>query len=166
MSALAAWWDTQSLREKWLVGSAAVLFAIVILWQAILVPGFSWRANQKAQAETAFRSLETIQQAYFRERAARQIIVVDSEKRKQLTGEPFKSAIVSGLQEAGLSVSRLQTGGPNIISVTVDQADPRLVFYWLQTVEVSAGANITRLVLEPSADNQIRVSVDFEASVS
>ncbi|MEM6535083.1 MAG: type II secretion system protein GspM [Pseudomonadota bacterium] len=163
MSTVSEWWTGLSVREKWLIGTAGALVAVLLFWQAILVPGLSWRADQKARMETAFRSMETLQRAYFEERAAGEIIVVESEKRQVLTGEPFKAAIIQAATDGGLSISRLQTSGADTVSITVDRADPRIVFYWLQKVEIEAGAVITRMVMETSVDDQVRVSVDFES---
>lgn len=166
MSTITDWWTGLSVREKWLIGTAGVMVAVLLFWQAVLVPGLSWRADQKARMETAFRSMETLQRAYFEDRASGEIIVVESEKREALTGEAFKAAIIQAATDGGLSISRLQTSGPNLVSITIDRADPRIIFYWLQRVEIEAGAIIKRMVMESSVDDRVRVSLDFEAAGS
>ena len=163
---MSAWWAGLSLRERGLVLGAGGITLLVLLWQLLLVPLMDWRGAAEQRSLTAQRDLQTLHEAYFKERAERGIIVVDSEKPAALTGEAFKSEVVRLASENGLSITRLQGDGPNVIGITINVADPRIVFLWLQEVELGAGGAVTRMVLESVEDELVRVNIDFEAGAT
>ena len=54
------WWDKRTQRERGLVSAAAILLALIILLQFIIVPLFAGRSAAALRADQASRTLDVM----------------------------------------------------------------------------------------------------------
>ncbi|MEL6829859.1 MAG: type II secretion system protein GspM [Pseudomonadota bacterium] len=158
---MRSWWLGMAPRERILVSVAGLLTSLVVLVQFIVIPMLDHRDALRADLETSTLRLERIERAYQRDRAtgfrnAASASVIAAQ------GEDLKAQITQSAREKGLAISRLQgTGGE--VGLLIEQADPRLVFFWLEDVENRLGAQITSLTMEQSRGELVRVNVELVA---
>jgi type II secretory pathway component PulM len=162
---MKAWWIGLEQRERVLVAIAAILTAIVLVWQFAILPATAARAEAKAALEQADTTLARLQEAYMRKRA-RGAPVNATTSPNTLKGDAFKTAVTSAASEKGLSISRIQGGNENTIGLIFESADPRFVFFWLEEVETRLGGAISRLVIEQAGGGRVRVSVDVTSGAN
>lgn len=158
---MRSWWLGLASRERILVGTAGLLSVFVVLVQFVIVPSLDQRAALRADVETTTVRLERTERAYQRDRAtgfrnAASASVIAAQ------GEDLKAQITQSAREKGLAISRLQGSGGEV-GLLIEQADPRLVFFWLEDVESRLGAQITNLTLEQSSGELVRVNVEVVA---
>lgn len=159
---MKTWWTGLAQRERLLIGIAAAMTVIVVIWQFMLVPAAAARAEAKASLEQADTTLARLQEAYARKRATGYSQAATSNV-SSLTGDAFKTAVTTAASEKGLSISRIQGGNENTIGLVFEDSDPRFIFFWLEDVETRLGGTVSRLVMEQSGGGRVRVSVDVTA---
>lgn len=157
---MMAWWDNMAPRERMLVVIAAILTALVIAWQFVMVPSMSARAEARANLEQADRSVSQIQESYFLKRA--QGVAAASIVRSSSGNiDEFKAAITGAAGDIGLAIARLQGDDSSSVRLVFESVDPRMVFVWLEDVQAKHGAQVTRFNMEQAGGGLVRVNVDL-----
>lgn len=157
---MMAWWDNMAPRERMLVVIAAILTALVIAWQFVMVPSMSARAEARANLEQADRSVSQIQESYFLKRA--QGVAAASIVRSSSGNiDEFKAAITGAAGDVGLAIARLQGDDSSSVRLVFESVDPRMVFVWLEDVQAKHGAQVTRFNMEQAGGGLVRVNVDL-----
>ncbi len=158
---MRGWWDGLDLRERVLVAVAASLTLLVVVWQFILVPTLDARTDARITADRATSQLNRIQEAYITQRASDPALVASTRNSNVANGDALKAAITQSAQQKGIAIARLQGGRGEPIGVVVERVEPQLAFFWLEEVETRLGGTITRLTLEQTGGQTVRLSADI-----
>ena len=160
---MSDWWRGLEDRERILLAVAGVLTALVLLLQLILMPVFEQRRVLQADLERASDRLDRIEKAYLQGRALGAGSAADT--GEVISEDAFKAAITQSAREKGLSITRLQSGATTI-GVMIEQADPRLAFFWLEDLERRVGAAIVSLSVEQATGDRVRINVELSRGAS
>lgn len=112
----------------------------------------------QAELDRAADQLNHIERAYLQGRALGAVTATAT--REMISEDAFKAAITQSASEKGLSITRLQSGATTV-GVMIEQADPRLVFFWLEDLERRIGAAIVSLSVEQASGERVRVNVEL-----
>ncbi len=149
-------------RERILIGVATVLPVVILLWQFVVVPTMSARAEARANLDQADRTLSQIQESYFMKRA-QGIVAASSARPTSGSIEDFKSAITGSAGDIGLAIARLQGDDATSVRLVFENVDPRMVFVWLEDVQAKHAAQVTRFNMEQAGSGLVRVNIDLVA---
>jgi general secretion pathway protein M len=163
---MKAWWSGLNTRERGLVGTAGVLVILVILWQFLLVPAFTAKADAKAELDLASARVDRLSEAYGQRRLTGNLNQALSSGVPVMSSDAFKGAVTRDAADKGLSISRLQGDGEESITLVFERVQPQQLFYWIQNVETSLGGQVRRLNIEQVGEGAVRASVEFERGVS
>jgi len=163
---MTAWWNSMAARERLLIAIAGGLSLLVILWQFILVPALSARADARSDLAQSSQTLTRLQEAYMARRVAGVIQTAVPASQPGVSSEAFKGRVTRAASDKGLSITRLQSGDDGVIGVVFERADPRLLFFWLEEVETRLGGRITRMTMEQAGDGAVRLNVDIEGAAT
>ena len=157
---MSTWWETLAPRERLLIVTAGVLTALVVLWQFILVPSLSANAEARARLADADRSVARLQEAYGLQRALGSASATNARPTSANLDE-FKAAVTDAAGQRGLAIARLQGNDTTSVRLIFEDADPRLVFLWLEDVQANYSGQVTRFNMEQAGGRAVRVSVDL-----
>lgn len=163
---MTVWWNSMALRERLLIAIAGGLSLLVIVWQFMLVPALSARADARSDLAQSSQTLSRLQEAYMARRVAGAIQLAVPTSQSGVSSEAFKGRMTRAASDKGLSITRLQSGDDGIIGVVFERADPRLLFFWLEEVETSLGGQIIRMTMEQAGDGAVRLNVDIEGGAT
>lgn len=154
------WWDGLAQRERILIRIAGALIAFVVAWYLILVPMLSSHSTAVQKLELEKARLEKIEQALQVKRVKAATLTQENDAPRY--SGSLKSKITQTASEVGLSVTRLQGDDQSAIGVFLDSADPRLLFYWIDILERRYGVRVTRLTVDQSGGEFVRVRLELE----
>ncbi len=160
---MRAWWTGLAARERMLIALAGGLSALVLVWQFVLVPALTARAEARTDLAASSQTLTRLQEAYMLRRAKGEIEFTIP-GQAGISDTAFKTKVTRAASDAGLSLTRLQGGNNTAVGLVFERADPQLVFFWLEQVETRLGGRITRLTMEQVGDGMVRVSVNVEGN--
>ncbi len=158
---MMSWWRGLELRERVLVATAAILTALVIVWQFALVPALEARGDARLAAETSALKLTRVQEAYIRQRASDPGAAVSNSTGASVNADLLKAEITRSAQQKGIAIARLQGGGDQPIGILIEQVEPQLALFWLEEVETRYGGTIIRLSIEQAGGQTVRISADI-----
>ncbi|MEL6692633.1 MAG: type II secretion system protein GspM [Pseudomonadota bacterium] len=159
---MMAWWTGLADRERLLISMAGLLTALVVVWQFVLVPTASARAEARANLEEADRNLARIQETYMRKRAQGAAAPANA-RPTSASIEDFKAAVTGSASDIGLSIARLQGDTDTSVRLVFENADPRLIFLWLEDVQAKHSGQVMRFNMEEAGGGLVRVNVDLAA---
>ncbi len=156
------WWSGLEARERLLIMVAAMLTAIVLVWQFVLVPTLNTRAEARAMLEESDRTLSRIQENYMRKRA--QGAASPANVGPAVASiEDFKARVTGAASDMGLSIARLQGDNTTYVRLVFENADPRMIFLWLEDIQAKHNGQVSRLNMEQAGGGRVRVNVDLIA---
>lgn len=157
---MTEWWRNMAPRERLLIAIAGALTLIVIGWQFVLVPSLTGKAEASARLADADRTLSRIQESYILKRASGAAAPTDARPRPANI-DAFKASITASAADMGLAIARLQGNDPNSVRLIFEDADPRLVFVWLEDIQAKYSGEVTRFNMEQAGSGLVRVNVDL-----
>ncbi|MEL6729319.1 MAG: type II secretion system protein GspM [Pseudomonadota bacterium] len=157
-----AWWSSMEARERLLIAIAALLTMLVVIWQFVLVPGMRANAEARANLADADRTLSRIQESYMLKRAIGSAAPTNA-RPTSASIEDFKAAVTGSAGDIGLSISRLQGDDTTSVRLVFENADPRMIFLWLEDVQAKHSGQVTRFNMEQAGGGLVRVNVDLVA---
>lgn len=161
---MTSWWEGLSLREKALLGCAGGLIVLVIAWYGVLSPLMSARADARTDHAQAADNLMQLEQLAAADRARSPATMgVAVSTGASLNADAFKAEVTRMAQNSGLSIARLQGGQQGRFSLVFEQADPRLLFYWMNEVESRLGGAFTRVSFDQSGEGRVRATIEVES---
>jgi general secretion pathway protein M len=161
---MKGWWAELSLRDRGLIGSAAGLLVIIIVWYGIVSPMLGARSGAEIAREAAARQLATLERLLAVERARMPLSAgTTSAGRAPYAGEAFKTEVTRSAQSAGLAISRFQGGENGRFSLVFEQADARQLYYWMNEVENRLGGRIERMSIDQAVNGRVRATIDVMA---
>ena len=159
---MMSWWTGLADRERLLISIAGLLTALVVVWQFVLVPTVSARAEARANLEEADRDLARIQETYMRKRAQGAAAPANA-RPTSASIEDFKAAVTGSASDIGLAIARLQGDTDTSVRLVFENADPRLIFLWLEDVQAKHSGQVMRFNMEQAGGGLVRVNVDLAA---
>ena len=161
---MSSWWETLSLREKTLIGCAGAMLALIVVWYGIISPLLTARGDARSAHGQAAENLAQLERLAAADRArtpAATGIAVST--GANLNADAFKAEVTRAAQSSGLSISRLQGGQQGRFSLVFEQADPRLLFYWINEVESRLGGEVSRLSVDQTGEGRVRATIEVES---
>ena len=159
---MMTWWSGLDARERLLILIATILTLIVVVWQFVLVPTMSAHAEARATLEESDRNLSRIQESYMRKRALGSASPSNA-RPKAASIEDFKARVTGSASDMGLSIARLQGDNTTYVRLVFENADPRMIFLWLEDVQAKHDGQVTRFNMEQAGGGRVRVNVDLVA---
>lgn len=157
---MRAWWESMAARERLLILVAGVLTVIVVAWQFVLVPSLSARAEASARLADSDRTVARLQESYGLQRA-RGSAAPTNARPTSANMDDFKAGVTNSARQAGLAIARLQGNDPASVRLIFDDADPRLIFLWLEDVQANYSGQVSRFNMEQAGGGMVRVTVDL-----
>jgi len=163
---MRTWWTGLNMRERWLVGLAAALSAIILIWQAVLMPVLNTKAGAKGDLAAASEQLDLLLEGYSRKRMEGGLSGAGANGETVLSMDAFKGAVTRDAAAKGLSISRLQGDDEASVILVFERVQPQQLFYWLQAVETEFGGRVSRMTLEQAGEGAVRASLELEQAGS
>ncbi len=157
---MMAWWNNMVPRERLLIAVAGLLTVVVIGWQFVLVPSMAARAEAEVRLNEADRTLARVQERYGLQRALGAAAPANA-RPTSASIEDFKAAVTGAAGSVGLSIARLQGNDTTSVRLIFEDADPRLIFVWLESVQANHSGQVTRFNMEQAGGGLVRASVDL-----
>jgi general secretion pathway protein M len=153
IASLSNWWTALSSRERWLVGVAGGLAAIVIGWLVIALPLQSALSSSREAHGIAV------------DRHAAVLARVEALEALQARGaaQPAAAtatldlAITQSAAEQGFTLSRNEAQGTNSVVIAIANARAPALLRWLGDLE-AAGIGAADLSLRPNADGTVALT--------
>jgi general secretion pathway protein M len=134
-------WAAFSLREKWLVGIMAALFAVVFLWLGVIRPvagGLEGARDDHAAAVERYAAIRS---------RVDQIERASGERAPDL-GAPLDVVVSQSAGEAGFTLDRNDPQGNGRVGIAISQARAVAFFGWLAQLE-AMGIEVETLDARP-----------------
>ena len=77
--------------------------------------------------------------------------------------DDFKAAVPGSASDIGLGITRLQGDSATSVRLVFQDADPRLIFLWLEDIQAKHNGQVTRFTMEQAGGGLVRVNVDLAA---
>jgi general secretion pathway protein M len=151
MGRLSAWFIGLTGRERWLVGVAGGLTALIVLVYGIVLP------LGDALDDAALRHREAT------ERAGRIVAGLEALKRAPavkaaaLVG-PVEQVAGASAQAAGFVVQSSQRQGSDMVVLIIPTARPSATLAWLDGL-AAQGLSVEQLTMTPAPDGTVSVNV-------
>lgn len=146
---LTTWYAGMTRRERTLVGTAAIITALVVLVYGVVLPvGSAFDAAAVRHAEAAARSA----------RLAAQVKLLESPApaAASLSG-PIDQTVAASAQEAGFVLQSNQPRGNDATMIIVPTARPTVALGWLDAL-AGKGITIDSLTITPAADGTVSIN--------
>lgn len=130
-----------SLREKWLVGIMAALFAVVFLWLGVIRPiagGLQGARDEHAAAVERYAAI----------RSRVDLLQRASGERAPDLGAPLDVVVSQSAGEAGFTLDRNDPQGNGRVGIAISQARAVAFFGWLAQLE-AMGIEVETLDARP-----------------
>ncbi len=146
------WFKRLAPREQFLVGLAAVLIALFILWQFIISPILSGAQNAERELAAAKRD---------------HMIVSAGLPKMTLQGGTQKtafsrSAVIDTARAANVSISRMQPSANNSLQVWLDDSPALSVYNFLSELERRYSASTVKAQITRKDDGTVAAQFTFE----
>lgn len=153
IAAFNLWWDAKAPRERWLLGIAGALAAIVLLVFGIIMP-----LQRAINSANEAHAIAIDRQAGI---AARVAAIRDLERQPRAattaTQANLDIAIAQAAAERGFTLARSTAQGPNAVDMAISNARAPALIAWLADLE-SAGIIAADLTMRPNADGTIAMT--------
>ncbi len=140
---ISSWWNEREPREQWLLGTAAILTVLMLLWAGVLSPAMDYRRNQ----ETALRSA-LAENAEIRAGVAR----VGDARVAAMDEQPLQSVIMTSAAASGVTLNRLTPAENDGFNLWIDAASPDALYGWLVGLETRHGVRVGKASLRLNSD--------------
>ena len=143
MEELASWWRARTERERVILQAAIVLLFVILAPLLVLQSANAYRARAAADLVSAQSLLKDVQ-TYAATRSA------PAPGGGSVSDGTPRGEAVATAQAIGLTVSRIETTGPDRARVVFEAGDSRAMLRWLE--------RMTRAGVEVRATRMVRVS--------
>lgn len=158
---ISDWWNNTSPRERGLISVAGVLSGLLFSWLLVFSPALQARSDAEQQLNLGENRLEKLESALQIKRV-RSLTLTGEEYKTDKLIAPLKATLTSTAAGLGLTVSRIQGGNDEGVGVFIDEADPRLLYFWIDDLERNYSATITRLTVEQIGGNLVKARIELE----
>lgn len=152
MTAIRAWFDGRSLRERRMLIVMVALLAVVILWAGIIRPVDDGLSSARARHADAVVRLGQTQAAVDAIRGAG--------RRPPLAGS-VADAVRTRADQAGFTLASLTEDGSNRVQVAIQAARPGALTGWLAGLE-ARGLLVEQATLSDNGDRTVAAQLVIE----
>lgn len=152
--AITTWWSGLSLRERWLVGTAGVLSAVLIGWFLILLPMQSAMASANEAHGIAIDRQAGIAA---RVREIRRLEGGGNRAARAASDAAVNLVLAQAAAEKGFALSRNDPVGDGGANIAIANGRAPALATWLTEME-SAGLTASDLTLRPNADGTVALT--------
>ena len=148
-TALVGWWRGLALRERRLLGAAALVLGLFLLWTVALAP--AWRTLRSAPAERD--ALETQLQEM-------QVLAAEAQALRgvaPISGDQARAALQAATSRLG-DRAKLSLQGPRAV-LTLKSLTSTEVAAWVAEVRAGARARVSEATLNQSAPGRYDGSI-------
>lgn len=148
MARVQNWWMGLSLRERWMVGTAAALAVLVLIWLTarMFMTLLDTQAEQHREAVARAARVET---------KAALVAALPADDRALPAG-PIDQWLAQSAAETGLRLDRNEARGERMASIAIASARAQGVVAWLAWLE-DRGLVFDRLTVTPAPDGSVAV---------
>jgi len=150
---MKTWWDQRAPREQLLLLAAAVLLALAVIVQAVLVPSLNHRNLAAGSLAESERTLVRIDR--LRERGVTLISPPAPANPQEVSTQAAEWAAQSGL------IADPQLTSANELRFAFTRAAPGAVFQWIEQVETGLGVPVQSAQLTAAQQGQVDATVSF-----
>lgn len=155
MTALRAWFDGRSLREKRLLVVMSALLALTLTWLVVIRPlGDALSDARGRHADAVIRLGET-------QAAVAAIRRIDRDRPRPLTGR-FADAIRARAADSGFTLASLDEDGSDRVRVSIQSAKPAALVPWIARME-AAGILVDSATFTDNGDRTVGVQLSLKA---
>ncbi len=149
---LPAWWRARSRREQILLLILLVLFALTLAWLLVVRPLGDRLSDARERHGAAVIALAEA-------KAGAADIGRLERQRPVALGAPIEQAVAQAASAAGFQLSRIQTDGPDRVSLAIEAARPQALFAWIGGLETQRGLIVDRLSASSNSDRTLSVQL-------
>lgn len=135
---MSAWWKGLSRREQLLLGTLALLLAMLAAWYGVWRPARAFHAGAEVRHEQAAREYRAVQAL-----AAR----VKSAPPPRRPAQPLAETVRQSLDEAGIAGARLEAEADGALRVAIGSAASTQLLPWLALLQTAHGVTPRHLVI-------------------
>ncbi|RED15798.1 type II secretion system protein GspM [Parasphingopyxis lamellibrachiae] len=148
------WWETRTVRERWLLGVAAGLAVLVLAWLLIVRPIDLLRESAKARHDHAVIALGRVEArlAEIEEFAANPSATVEGR---------ISDVVMAEAVRVGFNTAQTEPAGTDGVRVLIGAVRPQTFFAWVADLENRLGLDVDALTARPNADETLSVDVTF-----
>tara|TARA_R110000851_G_scaffold125629_3_gene256654 strand:- start:271 stop:747 length:477 start_codon:yes stop_codon:yes gene_type:complete len=150
------WWDKRTQRERGLVSAAAILLALIILLQFIIVPLIAGRSAAALRADQASRTLDVMTSRGLSPSAANGV-----QAGPTPDADTSRRAILEAANRRGLAIARIQVSTDGVITVQIDDTSAENIFAWLFDLRNTALLEASRATMNDTGSGLVRSSFEF-----
>jgi len=154
MTALRAWFNTRSLREKRLLLVMLALAALTLVWAGIIRPVGDGLSSARERHRTAVTRLASTQAAID---TLRQL---QARRTRPLTGT-LADVVRAAANEAGFALANLDQQAPDRVHVGIQSARPGALVPWLARLE-RGGVLVDNARLTDNGDRTVGVDMTLK----
>lgn len=151
-------WNERNDREKILIGVAAALLALLVLWMFVYTPMSNYPAKQERAYKQAVQDLKIMQKG-------QTVLQGQSTTVKpvtMLTAEKYQSTITDAAKDKGLIITRRQPKGYEEITLWLDDVDSKALYAWIDGITSSYNVTLTKAQLYRNDDASVRALVTYK----
>lgn len=153
---LKNWWSGRDSRERTLLSICLALTVIIVLFQFVLVPSFSFRDREaKRYASQANMHSEVVQTLRAYENSPKQANVK--------ANGPVQGIVSDTSSVFGISISRIEPTSNGDLTLWIEEIDPQSLYAWLTDLETNQGISVSKASIRMNKDT---VTVNANVFVS
>lgn len=145
-------WTDRNTREKWLIGVAGALFAIVILWMGILTPVMNAHASAVTEQEIAARDLDIVR------------ISAPNSGTVASAAPLNRAGLIAIARQRDIALSRVQPQGSDALTVWLDDIATARLYGFLDVLIRENNAEVQRLTINREADGVVSAQITFKVA--
>lgn len=156
---MSAWWNTRSPREKALLGIAAALLAVALIWQLVLQPALHTLDRAKLNHERNTQTLARLDRIEALIQQGQTIHPAITAPATQDTAA-LQAQAAQMARQAGLSVET-SPAMPTAFQIRATGTTSPAFFQWIEQVETGLGITVSAATLKQNADGSMDASAEF-----
>lgn len=157
---MTAWWNTRSPRERMLLGVAAVLLAVVLIWQLVLRPAVHTLERAKLNHEQSAQTLARLDRIESLLQQGQMILPYAASPATQDTAA-LQAEAERMAREGRLSISGSEPASPSSFRIRISGVSGPAFFQWLEQVETGLGVSVSAASLKQNPDGSMDADTEF-----
>ncbi|MFN4183638.1 MAG: type II secretion system protein GspM [Hyphomonas sp.] len=154
------WWAARNPREKMLVGIAALLLAIALIWQLVLSPAVYTLERAKLNHERATQTLARLDRIASMIEQGQTVLPpvtnLSAQDIAAVQAEANRMAI-----EANLLIEPLATADAASFKYRISEVSGPEYFKWIEQVETGLGVYVSDASINQNTDGSMTAETEF-----
>ncbi|MEL7130171.1 MAG: type II secretion system protein M [Pseudomonadota bacterium] len=155
------WWQGREPRERVLIGVAGVLTVLVAIVFGVFQPLVKAKGDARQQLANAQLDMALVQRGV--QNMSGSLSSGDGPRPAE-DADQFRTSLTRSARENGLSIARLQSGPDGSLQITLDDADPKKLFAWLQTMNSEAGGHVLSASMSSRQGERVQAVIELQGA--